>query len=50
MTPQQIKSMLQQTLEDRRLSRGERQAMGQILEHIEPNAQTLALYRSIAFY
>jgi phosphatidylserine/phosphatidylglycerophosphate/cardiolipin synthase-like enzyme len=49
MKPQQIRDILQQTLDDRRLSRTERTALDKILEHIEPTDQVLALYRSMAF-
>ena len=49
MKPQQIRDMLAQTLEDRRLSRGERSALNQILGHLEPGEQRLANYRSMAF-
>jgi len=41
--------MFRQTLADHKLSRGERSALGQIFEHVEPGRQKLALYRSIAF-
>jgi cardiolipin hydrolase len=44
-----IRNMLAQTLEDRRLSRGERSALHQILEHLEPGEHQLATYRSMAF-
>jgi len=49
MNRQQIKEMLRQTLDDRRLSRSERSAMGQILEHVDPSPRTLDTYRSVAF-
>ena len=49
MKPQQLRSMLQQTLDDFRMSRGERQALSRILEHTKPSDATLELYRSIAF-
>ncbi|MCH8828486.1 MAG: hypothetical protein IID45_02800, partial [Planctomycetes bacterium] len=49
MKPQQMRKMLQQTIEDFRLSRGERQALSQILGHFEPTEEMLTLYRSIAF-
>lgn len=41
--------MLQQTLDDFRLTRGEKSALSRILEHIDPTDEMLALYRSIAF-
>lgn len=47
--PARLKNMLQQTLDDFRLSRGEQQALRQILEHLDPTAQQWALYRNIAF-
>jgi phosphatidylserine/phosphatidylglycerophosphate/cardiolipin synthase-like enzyme len=49
MKPQQIRDILKQTLDDRRLSRTERTALDKILDHIEPTDQVLALYRSMAF-
>jgi len=49
MKPQQIRDMLAQTLEDRRLSRGERSALNQVFEQLEPNQRELANYRSMAF-
>ena len=49
MRPQQIRNMLEQTLDDFRLSRGERSALKQILGHIQPTEQELATYRSMAF-
>ena len=41
--------MLQQTLDDFRLTRGEKQALSRILEHVHPSEEMLTLYRSIAF-
>lgn len=49
MRPQQIRNMLEQTLDDFRLSRGERSALKQILSHIKPTEHELATYRSMAF-
>jgi phosphatidylserine/phosphatidylglycerophosphate/cardiolipin synthase-like enzyme len=49
MKPQQIRDMLAATLEDRRLSRGERSAVKRILEDLKPGDGQLANYRSIAF-
>lgn len=49
MKPQQIRDMLAQTLEDRRLSRGERSALNQVFRHLEPGERQLANYRSMAF-
>lgn len=49
MTPQQVREMLRETLDDRRLSRGEKQAMSRIFEHLEPGSRALSLYRSMAF-
>ncbi len=49
MKPQQICDMLEQTLDDRRFSRGERAAVSRILQHLDPNEQQLANYRSMAF-
>lgn len=49
MNTQPIKDALHQTLDDRRLSRGEKRALGQILGHIQPDEHTLNLLRSEAF-
>ncbi len=49
MTPQQIQEMLRQTLDDHRLSRSERSALGQILDHVDPSPRTVETYRSVAF-
>lgn len=49
MNPQQVREMLLQTLEDRKLSRGERKAVDRILDHLDPDPHQLALYRSVAF-
>lgn len=49
MKPDQLRNMLQQTIDDFRLSRGERQALSRILDHVDPTDDMLALYRRIAF-
>ena len=49
MNPEQVRKMLEQTLDDRRLTRSERKAMDRIFDHIDPDAHALALYRSVAF-
>lgn len=49
MKPKQLRNMLQQTIDDFRLSRGERQALSRILDHLDPTEDMLALYRRIAF-
>jgi phosphatidylserine/phosphatidylglycerophosphate/cardiolipin synthase-like enzyme len=49
MNPQQVRQMLRQTLEDRRMTRGERKGLDRILEHLKPDVHELALYRSVAF-
>lgn len=49
MTPQQMEHMLRQTLADRRLSGGERQALGQALTAEPPDAQQTAVFRHLAF-
>ena len=49
MNPEQVRKMLEQTLDDRRLTRSERKAMDRIFDHIDPDAHVLALYRSVAF-
>lgn len=49
MHPQKLKEMLAHTLEDRRLSRGEKSNLSAVLEHIEPGEQQLANYRHIIF-
>jgi len=41
--------MLSQTLDDQKLSRGERSALDRILDHLEPDSHQRALYRSVAF-
>lgn len=49
MNPQQVRQMLLQTLEDRRMTRGERKGLDRVLEHLNPDVHELALYRSVAF-
>ena len=49
MNPQQVRAMLEQTIDDRRLTRSERKAMDRIFDHIDPDPHALALYRSVAF-
>ena len=49
MNPQQVRKMLEQTLDDRRLTRSERSAMDRIFDHIDPDPHQLALFRSVAF-
>jgi len=49
VNPEQVRTMLEQTLDDRRLTRSERKAMDRIFDHIDPDAHALALYRSVAF-
>jgi len=49
VNPEQVRKMLEQTLDDRRLTRSERKAMDRIFDHIDPDAHALALYRSVAF-
>ena len=49
MNPQQVRTMLKQTIDDRRVTRSERKAMERIFDHIDPDPHALALYRSVAF-
>jgi len=49
VNPEQVRKMLEQTLDDRRLTRSERKAMDRIFDHINPDTHALALYRSVAF-
>ena len=49
MRPQDVQRMLRQTLDDRKLSRTERSAMGRIFDHLSLDESTLGLYRSMAF-
>lgn len=49
MEPKKIDKMLSQTLTDRKLSRGERQAMRQVLEELKSSPDESAFIRSRAF-
>ncbi|MEK6262451.1 MAG: phospholipase D-like domain-containing protein [Planctomycetota bacterium] len=49
MTPQQMREMLEQSLEDGRLSRGEKASLAQHLEEAGGDPQQLAHFRSLAF-
>lgn len=49
MSPDDFRSALQDTLDDRRLSRSERRAIGTVLKQASPNAAELDHYRAIAF-
>ncbi len=49
MSPEAMRRMLKQTFDDHRLSRSERQALGRILEHLEPSDAMLSQYRQQAF-
>jgi mitochondrial cardiolipin hydrolase len=49
MTPEQLDEILHQTLADRRLSRGERKVLSQILSEDPPDANQLAAFRHEAF-
>ncbi len=49
MTPEELDEMLTQTLEDNRLSRGEKKALRERIEEAGPDPHQLAVYRSAAF-
>ena len=49
MSPDEFRSALQDTLDDRRFSRAERQALNAVLEQATPTAAQLDNYRAIAF-
>ncbi|REJ74677.1 MAG: endonuclease [Planctomycetota bacterium] len=49
MTPDEFRDALAQTLDDRRLSRAERRALGDVLTEANPTASTLGAYRKAAF-
>ena len=49
VTPQEIKRLLAQTLDDCRMSRGERRALADVLDELDPSDRLLAVYRSVAF-
>ncbi len=46
MKPQDIDSMLRQTLDDGRLSRGERDALGQVFDELPPDTRAMARNRA----
>ncbi|MAG92434.1 MAG: endonuclease [Planctomycetaceae bacterium] len=48
-TADNIRRILRQTLDDRRLSRGEKRVVDSILDELSPSDQQLGLFRSIAF-
>ena len=49
MTPQEFQNILQQTLDDQLISRGERRALQKVITEIEPTEANLDLYRHAAF-
>ena len=49
MTPQQIREILSKTLDDRRLSRGEKRAVSGLIDDLDPPQQMIDVYRSVAF-
>lgn len=49
MTPDEVRQRLQSTLDDVRLSRSEKRALKSVLGDIDPDPQSLAIYRSVAF-
>ena len=49
MTPQQMREMLELSLEDRRLSRGEKASFSQHLEEAGADSRQLAHFRNLAF-
>ena len=49
MTPDEFRSVLQQTLDDQRLSRSERRALNTVLDEIQPPATQLDVFRHEAF-
>ena len=49
MTPEEIDEILNRTLDDRRLSRGEKRVLTEILAEEQPNEALLAVYRHEAF-
>ncbi len=49
MNAQEIEQFFRKTIEDRRMSRGERSALSQVLDQIDPNEQALTVFRSVAF-
>lgn len=49
MNEQEIRRILERTLDDYRLTRSEKSALKQVLRDIDPAGQSPAVYRSIAF-
>lgn len=49
ITPEDFRLALQLTLEDQRLTRSEKRALGHVLDGVELNEQQAGVYRSIAF-
>lgn len=49
MTPDEIRNILRDTLDDRRLTRGEKRALGSVLHDLAPDDQVRDVYRSVAF-
>ena len=49
MTPQQMREILEQSLADRRLSRGEKSVLSQHLDEAGADAEQLAHFRRLAF-
>ena len=49
MSPDEFRSALQETIDDRKFSRSERRALGAVLEEASPNAAQFDNYRAIAF-
>lgn len=49
MKPEVLDEVLAKTLEDHRLSRGERKALSQVIDDLGPSPQDMALLRSRAF-
>ncbi|MDA1016034.1 MAG: phospholipase D-like domain-containing protein [Planctomycetota bacterium] len=49
MNAQDIEQLFRKTLGDRRMSRGERKALSQLLDQLDPSEQTLTVFRNVAF-
>lgn len=49
MNAQEIEELFRKTLEDRRMSRGERKALSQVFDQLDPSEQTLTVFRNAAF-
>lgn len=49
MTPQQMQEILEQSLQDEKLSRSEKSVLSQLVQEARLNAQQLATFRSTAF-